>query len=190
MKPPFRAGIAAALLAAALAGCSGLTAYRYKQYYAMIQPIVSYDKSYEDTRIAFQFEITEKKILVDITNIGGEPATVDWPNVYFVDAQGVLRHIVNDQVIFTKDVSRIKPTTIAPGATERNLIVPVDSVEELEQWTWYIKPFYTQTDDAAPLNLKKVFRVVIPVQAGNERRRYSFQFMVTDVVPYRGLSLG
>lgn len=189
MKLPLRAGIAAALLAA-LAGCAGTTAYRYKQYYAMIQPIVSYEKSYADTRVAFQFEITEKKILVDIANIGGEPVTVDWPNVYLVDAEGISRHIVNDQVIFTKEVSRMKPTTILPGAAEHNLIVPVDSVEELEQWTWYIKPLYTQTDDTAPLNLKKVFRVVIPVQAGNERRRYSFQFMVTDVVPYRGLSLG
>lgn len=180
----------AVALAAALAGCSGTTAYRYKQYYAMIQPIVSYDKSYEDSRISFQFEITEKKIFVDIANTGGEPVTVDWPNVYLVDAEGISRHIVNDQVIFSKEASRMKPTTIAPGATERNLIVPSDSVEELEQWTWYVKPLYTQTDDSAPLNLKKVFRVVIPVQAGNERRRYSFQFMVTDVIPYRGLSLG
>lgn len=189
MSPLFRAGIAAALLAA-VAGCSGTTAYRYKQYYAMIQPIVSYDKAYEDSSIAFQFEITEKKILVDIANVSGEPVTIDWPNVYLVDAEGISRHIVNDQVIFTKETSRMKPTTIAPGATEHNLIVPVDSVEELEQWTWYVKPLYTQTDDTAPLNLKKVFRVVIPVQAGNERRRYSFQFMVTDVVPYRALSLG
>lgn len=189
MRPLFRAGIAAALLAS-VAGCSGFTAYRYKQYYAMIQPIVSYDKSYEDSRVSFQFDITEKKIWVDIANLSGEPVSIDWPNVYLVDAEGISRHIVNDQVIFTKDISRMKPTTIAPGATERNLIVPVDSVEELEQWTWYIKPFYTQTDDTAPLNLKKVFRVVIPVQAGNERRRYSFQFMVTDVIPYRALSLG
>ncbi len=189
MSRLFRAGISVALLAAAT-GCSGFTAYRYKQYYAMIQPIVSYDKSYEDTRIAFQFEITEKKILVDIANISSEPVTVDWPNVYLVDAEGISRHIVNDQVVFTKETSRMKPTIIAPGATEHNLIVPRDSVEELEQWTWYIKPLYTQTDDTAPLNLKKVFRVVIPVQAGNERRRYSFQFMVTDVVPYRSLSLG
>lgn len=189
MRLLFRAGIAASLLAA-MAGCSGFTAYRYKQYYAMIQPIVSYDKSYGDSSVSFQFEITEKKIWVDIANIGGESVTIDWPNVYLVDAQGISHHIVNDQVIFTKEASRMKPTTIAPGAAERNLIVPADSVEELEQWTWYVKPFYTQTDDTAPLNLKKVFRVVIPVQAGSERRRYSFQFMVTDVVPYRGLSLG
>ncbi len=189
MRLLLRSWITVALVAAVV-GCSGTTAYRYKQYYAMIQPIVSYEKSYEDTRIAFQFEITEKKILVDIANISGEPVTIDWPNVYLIDAQGISHHIVNDQVIFTKETSRMKPTTIAPGATERNLIVPKDSIEELEQWTWYVKPLYTQTDDTAPLNLKKVFRVVIPVQAGDERRRYSFQFMVTDVVPYRGLSLG
>ncbi len=184
-----RSAITVALVAA-FAGCSGMTAYRYKQYYAMIQPIVNYDRSYEDSRIAFQFDISEKKIFVDIANISGEPVTIDWPNVYLVDAEGIARHIVNDQVIFSKDVKRMKPTTLAPGATEHNLIVPVNNIEELEQWTWYIKPFYTQTDDTAPLNLKKVFRVVIPVQAGNERRRYSFQFMVTDVIPYRGLSLG
>lgn len=189
MRPLLRVWVIAALLASVV-GCSGFTAYRYKQYYAMIQPIVSYDKSYGDSSVSFQFDITEKKILVDIANVGGDPVTIDWPNVYLVDAEGISRHIVNDQVIFTKDISRMKPTTIASGATEHNLIVPLDSMEELEQWTWYVKPLYTQTDDTAPLNLKKVFRVVIPVQAGTERRRYSFQFMVTDVVPFRALSLG
>ncbi len=181
---------AALMLALPLAACSGFTAYRYKQFYAMIQPITSYDKHYADTHLDFRFDITEKKVLVDITNVGADAATIDWPNAYFVDAEGVRRHIVNDQTIFTKDVEKMKPTTVAPGATEHNLIVPVESMEELEQWTWYVKPLYNQTDDTALLNLKKVFRVVIPVQAGSERRRYSFQFMVTDMVPFRSLSLG
>jgi len=74
--------------------------------------------------------------------------------------------------------------------SEENVIVPLESVEPLETWTWYVKPFYNMEDDTALLNLKKTFQINLPVKVGDERRQYTFQFMVTNVVPYRGRTPG
>lgn len=187
MNKPLALLFAAALL---FAGCSGTSAYRYKQFYAMTEPVVSYDKRYEDTNLAFQFEITEKKVLVEITNIGAEDVVLDWPNASFIDSTGLKHPIVNDQTIFKKDAVKLKQSRLAPGAVENNIVVPADSQEQLEQWTWYVKPFFDLVDDSAVMNRNKGMKLIIPVRVAGEERRYSFQFTVTDVVPHRGLTLG
>lgn len=182
-----------AILLAALSvlpSCSDFSAYRYRQMYAMIQPVENFDRYYEDRALAFQFEITEKKVQVEITNKSESAVEVDWPSAHFIDTSGMPHDVANMQTLFTKDTAKIKASTIEAGKTEENVIVPLDSVERLEQWTWYVKPFYNMEDDSAQLNLKKTFRIILPVKVGDERRRYSFQFMVTNVVPYRGRTPG
>jgi len=182
----------AMILAVGTAGiaCAGFSSYQYRQMYAMIQPVKSGDRHYEDNAVAFQFEINEKKIEVQIDNLGKETVEVDWPGAYFIDPGGLQHQVANQQTVFTKDPAKLKPTQIAPGGAEENVVVPLDHVEELEQWTWYVRPLFNMEDDSALLNLNKTFRVVIPVKVGEEKRRYSFQFMVTNVVPYRGRTPG
>ncbi|MBI5177643.1 MAG: hypothetical protein HZA04_00105 [Nitrospinae bacterium] len=182
--------MAVAVIVVAGAACAGFSSYQYRQMYAMIQPVKDYDRHYEDNALAFQFEITEKKIELQIENRGKETAEVDWPGSYFVDSSGLMHPVATNQTIFTKEMQKAKSTRIAPGTSEDNVLVPVDHVEEVEQWTWYVRPLFNMEDDSALLNLNKTFRVVIPVKVGEEKRRYSFQFMVTNVVPYRGRTPG
>jgi hypothetical protein len=177
-------------VAALTASCAGFSAYKYRQFYAMVSPVKSFDRHYEDGAVAFQFEISEKKINVRIENNGGEPIEVQWQNARFVDQDGTKHDIANSQTVLTKDSARIKPTTIQAGATEENVVVPVDHQEQLEQWTWYIKPFFNQTDDGALSNLGKTFGINIPLKVGAEERRYSFEFKVTNVVPYTARTPG
>jgi hypothetical protein len=182
----------AALLAATalMASCAGFSAYKYRQFYAMTAPVKNYDGHYEDGAVAFQFEISEKRINVYIENKGGAPLEVRWPDARFIDQDGKTHDVANSQTILTKDQLKIKSSTIPDGGTEENIIVPADYQEQLEQWTWYVRPFFNQTDDGALKNLDKTFGVLIPVKVGGEERKYSFEFKVTSVIPYTGRTPG
>lgn len=179
------------ILAAALAsGCAGFSAYKYRQFYAMTRPVTSHDGHYEDGALSFQFDVSEKRINVLISNNGEVPVEVEWPDAKFVDKDGAKHGVANSQTLLTKNQSKIKTTSIPAGETEANFIVPADYQEQLEQWTWYVRPFFNQVDDEALKNLDKTFGVVIPVNVGGEERQYSFEFKVTSVVPYSGRTPG
>ncbi|MBI3794610.1 MAG: hypothetical protein HY280_07755 [Nitrospinae bacterium] len=184
--------LSAAILAGAFSAvsCAGFSAYKYRQSYAMISPVQNYDGVYEDASLRFQFEFTEKKINVLISNRGAKPVEVEWPDAQYVDPEGFKHKVANKQTAISKDQDKIKPTSIAPGADEENLIVPADNQEQMEQWTWYIKPLFNLKDDKAPANLDKTFSVIIPVAIDAEKRLYNFQFKVATVMRYTGRTPG
>lgn len=169
--------------------CAGMSAYNYRQMYALTSPVENYSRVFEDDNIAFRFEVKEKKIGVFITNKSDSDVSLDWPEVRYVDTSNEELKVANQQTLFTKNTGRIKPTFIRPGATEENVIVPVRNVEKLEQWTWAIKPFFNQEDEGALLNKGKTFGLLFPVkfQIGEERvsKLYAFRFKVTNVLPFR-----
>lgn len=168
------------------ASCAELSAYKYRQWYAMVGPVENSYRHYEDDKIAFQFEISEKRMDVAITNKGMDNISLKWPKVRYVDPSGKSHVIANNQTLFTKDPSRIKPADLPPGKTERNVIVPLSNIEKLEKWTWSIKPLFNQKDEKALLNKDKTFGIIFPVTVGEERIIYRFDFAVTNVLPYRG----
>ena len=181
----------AVVLAAALtASCAGFSAYKYRQFYSMVSPVKNSDGHYEDGGLSFQFEVLEKKIRVLISNSGDAPVEVEWPDAKFIDQDGAKHEVANLQTLLTKNQSKIRPTNIPAGGTEENVIVPADRQEPLEQWTWYIRPFFNQVDDGALNNLGKTIGVLLPVKVGGEERRYSFEFKVTSVIPYQGRTPG
>ncbi len=171
--------------------CTGLNSYKYRQMYALVNPVENYDRFYEDNKIAFRFEIEEKKIQLFITNKSEKEIRLDWPEVRFITPDGKQHQVVNLSTIFTNNAARIKPTTVSAGMTEENLIVPLYSMEKIEQWTWTLKPFFNQEDDKALLNKNKTFSIIFPVElAEDEKRSYRFDFKVTNVVAFRGRNPG
>jgi hypothetical protein len=187
-KPAFILLLSLTMLAAS---CAGLSSYRYRQMYAMVSPVENYDRFYEDDNVSFRFEVEEKKILIFVTNKTENEIRLDWPKVRFIGPDDENHQVVNLDTIFTKNTQRIKPTAVAAGETEENIIVPLYSMEKIEQWTWTLKPFFNQEDDKALLNKDKTFSIIFPVEtAEGENRTYRFDFKVTNVVAYRGRNPG
>lgn len=182
----FRLRYLLVLLLAISAGCADFSTYRYRNFYTMLHPVESTDRTYSDTALSFRFEISEKRIDMYIENIGEKKVRLKWPHVKFFDTEGVEHRIANRQTLFSKEPQRIKATEIQPGEKEENLIVPLDNVEKIEQWTWIIKPFFNQEDDRALLNKGKTFSIVFPVRVGTENRNYRFDFVVSNVIAYMG----
>lgn len=169
--------------------CADMSAYRYRQMYALASPAENYDRVFEDKNLAFRFEVKEKKIEVFITNKSLGNVSLNWPEVRYIDSSNEELEVANMQTLFTKNMGKIKPTLLKPGVTEENLIVPIKNVEKLEQWTWAVKPFFNQEDEGALLNRGKTFGLLFPVELGTEgesiSKLYTFRFKVTNVVPFR-----
>lgn len=169
--------------------CAGMSAYRYRQMYALTSPVESYEKVFEDENLAFRFEVKEKRIVVSITNRSRNDVSLNWPEVKYIDSSDEELEVVNLQTLFSRNTGRIKPTLLRPGETEENVIVPVKNIEKLEQWTWSLKPFFNQKDEQALLNRGKTFGLLFPVEleTGGESisKLYVFRFKVTNVVPFR-----
>jgi len=168
-----------------------MNSYRYRQMYALVNPVENYDRFYEDNKVAFRFEVEEKKIHLFVTNKSERDIRLDWPEVRFIGPDGKEHKVANLDTVFTKNTGRIKPTAVPAGMTEENLIVPLDNMDEIEQWTWTLKPFFNQVDDRALLNKNKTFSIVFPVELDeNTKRSYRFDFRVTNVIAYRGRKPG
>ena len=180
--------VASSLLASS---CTGLNSYRYRQMYALVEPVESYERVYEDNEVAFRFEVEEKKIQLFVTNKSEKDIRIDWPEVRLIAPDGKKHKIANLDTIFTKTTDRIKPTDVPPGMTEENLIVPLYSMEKIEQWTWTLKPVFNQKDEKALLNKNKTFSIIFPVELDeSEKRSYRFDFKVTNVIAFRGRNPG
>jgi len=171
--------------------CAGFSSYRYHQTYALVSPVDNGGRYYEDGGLAFRFEVTEKKILVHVANNTPGEVRLEWPSVRYIDPDGKEHEIANLQTLFTESADRIKPDTLAPGATEENVIVPLPNIEKMEQWTWKIKPLFNQEDETALENRGKTFSLVFPVRnSADEEKIYNFTFKVVSVVYHRSRTPG
>ena len=169
------------------ASCADLSAYRYHNTYMMVKPVKNYDKRYSDADMAFRFDIKPKKIESYITNSSGNDVSIDWPGAEFIDSNGKPHKIANIETIFTKKQDRISAKVISSGATDVNVIVPVEYVTNLEeQWMWSLKPLFDLESDKALSNRGKTFTLVLPlILEGGEKRTYQFEFAVASVLPHR-----
>jgi len=167
------------------ASCSDLSSYRYRQTYAMTQPVLAYNRVHEDNEILWRFEIGDKKIETNITNKSDKDITLLWSKVRFIDSHGAEYHIANRETIFTRGNRKMADGKVSPTKTEKNILVPINRIKKLEeQWTWRIIPMFDLTSDKAELNRRKTFSIVFPVVVlDGEKRSYKFDFMVASVIP-------
>ena len=77
------------LLTVGTSSCADLSAYRYWQTYAMVQPGENYNREYQDKNLAFRFEISDKKIRTLITNKTEHDIKLLWSKVKFIEITNV-----------------------------------------------------------------------------------------------------
>src|SRR3989338_3852305 len=68
--------------------------------------------------------------------------------------------------------------------TELNdLIVPIENIEFMEEWTWYVRPLFNQTDEEAIKNRGKIFSISMPIEIDGNIIDYNYKFRIDHVVP-------
>lgn len=173
----------ALILVFVISGCSGFTEYRFWHVYSMTEPARSSSKTFEDKNISVRFWLDEKKVHFQLKNRSDGPISINWAKASFINADGSAHPLANSSSVFTDKRNNPEPSELKPGEKIVDFIVPVDNVEKLEEWTWYVYPMFNQKDDRAYENRGKTIGVDLPIQANNRWKTYAFRFQVTNVIP-------
>jgi len=169
--------------ALALGACADISPYRYTNVYEMTQPAASSEKSFSDGSIKVRFWIDAKKIHFYLTNLTGEPITIDWNSASYIHIDGQKYPVADIRSAFTDRRNNPDPVIVKPGETVREFAAPVKNVEKLEQWTWYVYPLFNLFDEKAYDNKGKIFGLDLPIKTRGGWVRYKFRFQISNVVP-------
>ncbi|MBI3582516.1 MAG: hypothetical protein HY096_01025 [Nitrospinae bacterium] len=175
-----------------LSGCAERSPYRYYNIYTLVEPEVikngikqppSYDKEFEDDRIAIKFTFKEKKIYFRLKNKTDKELKILWDRLSFVDSNGDSQRVTGFKNIFTDKMDK-QPVQEIRAKTEINdLIVPIDNIELMEEWTWYVRPLFNQTDEQSIANMGKIFSISMPIEIAGDVIDYNYKFRIDHVVP-------
>ena len=175
-----------------LVGCAERSPYKYYNIYTLVEPEVikngikqppSYDKEFEDDRLSIKFTFKEKKIYFRLKNKTDEQLKILWERFSFVDTNGVVQRITGFKNIFTDKMDK-QPIQEIQAKTELNdLIVPIENIEFMEEWTWYVRPLFNQTDEEAIKNRGKIFSISMPIEIAGNIIDYNYKFRIDHVVP-------
>ncbi len=173
-------------------GCAERSPYKYYNIYTLVEPEVikngikqppSYDKEFEDDRISIKFTFKEKKIYFRLKNKTDKQVKILWDRLSFVDTNGALQRVTGFKNIFTDKMDK-QPVQEIQAKTEINdLIVPIDNIEFMEEWTWYVRPLFNQTDEQAITNMGKIFSISMPIEIDGDIVDYNYKFRIDHVVP-------
>ncbi len=173
---------AGAILLIALTGCSELSTYRYWHQYAMVAPVVSYDKAYEDNTIKIRFTIGQKKIFFDLKNISDKEISILWKKAKFINVEGKEFAVANASTAFSQKRFSPPDQTLKAGEKFRETVIPVKNIKKLERWTWYVYPLFDLEDESAYDDKGATFGLYLPMKTDGKTIDYKFRFRVEAVL--------
>src|SRR3989338_965841 len=174
-------------------GCAEKSQYSYYNIYAMVEPSVirsgieqppSYDKKFEDEKISIKFTIREKRVLFELKNKTDKELKILWDKASFVDTKDIPHGMVGFNNLFTDKMDKRPVQVVHAKGRAKDLIIPLENVELMEEGTWYVSPLFNLTDDLAHENRGKTFSILIPIEIDNEEINYNFKFRIEKVVSH------
>ncbi len=176
-----------------LIGCAEMSPYKYYNVYSLVEPVAvkngieqppNFGKEFEDEKISIKFTIKEKKIFFRLKNKTDKELTIMWDKISFVDINGTTYGVTGFENLFTDRMDKQTPQTIRAKGEVNDLIVPLDNVEFMEEWTWYVRPLFNRTDDKAAKNKGKTFSLYMPVEIAGDVINYHYKFRIEHVIPH------
>jgi hypothetical protein len=173
-------------------GCAERSPYKYYNIYTLVEPEVikngikqppSYDKEFEDERISIKFTFKEKKIYFRLKNKTDDQLKILWDRLSFMDTNGNLQRVTGFKNIFTDKMDKQPVQEIQARSEINDLIVPIDNIELMEEWTWYVRPLFNHMDEQATTNKGKIFSILMPIEIAGNTIDYNYKFRIDHVVP-------
>ncbi len=173
-------------------GCADIGPYKYYNIYTLVEPEVikngikqpsNYDKEFEDDRISIKFTFKEKKIFFNLKNKTELQLKLLWDRLSYVDTNGFSHKLTGFQNIFTDKMDKQAEQEIIAKGEINDLIVPIDSIEFMEEWTWYIRPLFNQINEQALTNRGKTFSISMPIEIGGDIVDYNYKFRIDHIIP-------
>jgi hypothetical protein len=175
-----------------LIGCAERSPYKYYNVYSLVEPVAvkngieqppNYEKEFEDDKISIKFTINEKKMFFRLKNKTDKELTILWDKISFMDTNGAPHGVAGFENLFTDRMDKQTPQTIRAKGEVNGLIVPLENIEFMEEWTWYIRPLFNRMDDMALENRGKPFSLSMPVEIAGDIIEYNYKFRIDHVIP-------
>src|SRR3989338_103274 len=141
-----------------LVGCAERSPYKYHNIYTLVEPEV-------------------------IKNGIKQPPSYDKE---FEDDRLSIKFTFKEKKIYFRLKNKMgkQPVQEIQAKTELNdLIVPIENIEFMEEWTWYVRPLFNQTDEEAIKNKGKIFSISMPIEIDGNIIDYNYKFRIDHVVP-------
>lgn len=163
---------------------SGCTAYMAR---ILPQPPMDSTGFYEDNDISIDFDLAiTDYISFVVRNRSSDVITLLWDDVSIVDADGNVSRVIHYGVKYIDAGKSMPPISIPPGAELDELVIPANRVYYSSgEWrTMSIVPglkTWCFSYSSMQQYHGKTVTILLPFLVGNERRNYTFIFMI-DVI--------
>lgn len=138
--------------------------------------------AFEDARIGMAFDVSQfDGFRFRLANKGEDPITLDWDQLSMVSPSGSALRLVHTGIL-RMDLDRPQAkSVIPPGATLQDTLFPSEAVRN---WMEFMKgmekmAFGSAIDPAK--NCNKNFSLFMPLQVGEKKVNYNFQFLISCV---------
>ncbi|HWP83282.1 MAG TPA: hypothetical protein VNN76_11580 [Bacteroidota bacterium] len=177
-----------------LSGCSASSRLqsskgnKYKYKYVMVSPRQSDKLLFRDDRIAILFRFEDSAIRYQLQNLSTTDLHVDFTKAS-IGVKGRFYSVLNNHSLYVKTSDAVAMPTIPPGGYTVDILIPAEKVTfDGQRWIEY--DLLPTTDKNSPKRRKAIEKnvgsavdLVLPIQFGDEVRKYAFRFMVKSVTP-------
>lgn len=174
------------------AGCSAIsklksahgTKFRYS--YALAAPISSTRLAFQDQDVSLLFKFDDAAIRFKLTNRSLTPLRIKWDEVTVV-VQGRSYDVLNSRTIYRTSPSDGAKPTILPGGYVVDMVLPSTNIT-FNGKQWVERDILPTTDRHSKAigtkilgNVGSTVTLLLPIEFGDQVRRYNFDFKVTRV---------
>lgn len=174
------------------AGCSAVsklksahgTKFRYS--YALTAPISSTRLAFQDNDVSLLFRFDDAAIRFKLTNRSFSPLRIKWEEVTVV-VQGRSFAAINTRTLYQTNPAVDAKPTILPGGYIVDMAMPSANIS-FNGKKWVERDLLPTTDRHSETMGKKILAnvgstvtLLLPIELGDQVRRYSFEFRVAKV---------
>jgi len=161
--------------------------YDIQYRFAMLKPISPDNMSFDDAFLSFKFSIDPKGIACSIRNKTGDPISVNWNVISYVDSSGDAHKVMHSGIRLVDKEAPQTPTLIPPTARISETLFPIDYILSgsggLTQTPLWPDTGYVSKDESHLKTLEgSTFSIFMPIEVGGKSKNYSFVFKIVSVL--------
>lgn len=139
----------------------------------------------DDDLLKAHFTLEMNALALRLTNKSAFPLSIPWDNASFVDLDGTSCRVIHSGIPFSENHRPQTPSTVPPGATLNERVLPISKLRREASGEWVIDPLLPPTSVAAPYLQGRCFELFLPLTLPTGSDNRSFTFQVVDVHPYK-----
>ena len=155
-----------------------LTLDGYADHFDLIEPVFSKWKLFSDENISVMFmfprgSLGYEGIHFHISNKSEHAIAIDWNRSSIISPSGQVSNVIHEGVKFISAGTTLPPTTLPPGGSLLDHVVPTRNIHYSSSVGWLVLPMHIKQGDQ--------FGMYLALEVGAVSRGYNFVFRATEM---------